>query len=249
MSSVYLNKFSVLAFFIVALGISPALADFEVPGRAHDSSYEEVYTPVMTTTSIVIDGDETPPVEPNIGEATYIKYPALTSLEERVARLLFGIKTYIRPEYDHFGHEIRLHMSRIGNLKIYSDPDYMLEQFRNVKKAKVVADFWKKHLESEIEEIQKIMDNDETIPLKARTAFRQNKAAVRSFLMSLKAWIDSNEQLLRIIAKEREDLEVVYPEIITLTPTVRVDLHNALSVRTARLKDIRQYPPFTIMVY
>jgi hypothetical protein len=252
---VNLSKFSVIAIFLIAgaLALSAfarsAQARNVVPGSAPDSSYEEVYTPVMTTTSVMIDDDEEPPLEPNIGQAKFFRYPELTSTSERVDRLLHGINIYVTPEYDQYGHEIRRYMARIGNMKMYEDPEYLLNQYRNVKKAAVIAKFWQNHLELEVSQIESIMEKDETISLSTRTAFRQNKMAVRSFIMSLNSWIDSNEQLMRKIGQDPKLYLVRYPEIIVLNAKDRIDFHNLLSVRAARLKDIQRYAPFSIMVY
>jgi len=72
---------------------------------------------------------------------------------------------------------------------------------------------------------------------------------MRSFLMSLKAWVDSNEQILRKVGENQELYSVEYPEILVANPKDRVDFHNLLSIRAAKLKDIRKYSPFALMVY
>jgi len=240
-----ITSFLVVGALCLCAHIKPALAE------ARDSSYEKGYTPVMTSTSVMIDNDEKLPQEPNIGRAKFFKYPALTSVSERIDRLLHGIETYIRPEYDHFGHEIRRYMSHVGNIKIYEDQDFLLKQYRNTKKARVIVKFWKKHLEEEIDQIETIMEESDAsdISLSARTAFRQNKMTVRSFVMSLNSWVDANEQILYTIAKDQELYILEYPEVIVLSSKDRLYLHNLLSVRAAKLKDIRRYPTFALMVY
>jgi len=244
-----ITSFLVVGALCLCAHMKPALAEYKVPDIAHDSSYEKVYIPVMTSTSVMIDNDEKMPQEPNIGKAKFFKYPALTSVSERIDRLLHGIEIYIRPEYDQFGHEIRRYMAHVGNGKIYEDPDFLLKQYRNTKKARVIMKFWKKHLEEEIDQIETILEGDAVVPLSARTAFRQNKTTVRSFIISLNSWIDSNEQILYTIAKDQELYVLEYPEVIVINYKERIAFHNLLSVRAAKLKDIRRYSAFDLMVY
>jgi len=252
--SVNISKFFIFAFLVFAgvvffcAGAGNVYAQ-AFPEMAHDSGYEDIYAPVMTTTSIVIDDDEDPAMEPNIGQARFIKYPQLTSLDERIDRLLHGVEVYVRPEYDHYGHEIRRYMSRVGNMKVFDDPDFVIRQYRNARKARVIANFWRDYLDKEIEDIEEIIETDDSVSLGTRTAFRQNKLVMRSFLMSLKAWVDSNEQILRKVGENQELYSVEYPEILVANPKDRVDFHNLLSIRAAKLKDIRKYSPFALMVY
>ncbi len=252
--SVSFNKIFGFAFFLIAGAL--VLGSFgkishaqDLIGSTSDSSYEKVYKPVMTTTSVMIDGDETPPIEPNIGQAKFFNYPELTSVTEQIDRLLHGIEIYVRPEYDQYGHEIRRYMAHIGDIKIYEDPEYLLKAYRNTKKAQVIAKFWKNHLEQEISQIEEILENDDGVPLSARTAFRQNRLTVRSFVMSLNAWVGSNEQILSKIGEAPEIYTIQYPEILIFRGKDRIDFHNLLSIRAAKLKDIRQYRPFALMVY
>ena len=248
------SKRLVLTLYLIAAVLSPGLFvqsayAQNLPHVAHDSSYEEVFSPELTTTSVLIDDDEEPALEPNIGQIRFFAYPTLTSVEERIDRLLHGINTYIRPEFDQYGHEIRRYMAHVGDMRIYSDPDFLLDQYRNVKKAKVIAEYWRKHLEKEIAEIESALEEDDSISLSARTAFRQNKNLVRTFVISLKSWVDSNEQILRKIGENQEIYTVRYPEVLVYNAKDRVDLYNLLSIRAAKLKDIRQYSGFALMVY
>ena len=178
-----------------------------------------------------------------------IKYPVLNSTNERVNRLLHGVKTYIKPELDQYGHEIRRYMSHVGNMEIFYDSDFLLEQYRNTRKAEIIADFWGKYMEKEISEIEKIMDTDETLPLSVRTNFRQNKAVVRSFIMNLKAWVVANKKFLEKVGENPNIYEVQYPEVIIVISLVRNDFFKLISMRNSKLKDVRKYSPFAMMVY
>lgn len=214
-----------------------------------DASYEPVFMPILGQTSVIIDADDVVPREPNISQTRFLKYPPVTSLEERVDRLIYGIETDIRPEMDHYGYEIRRYMARVGNIEVFDDPEFLAKQINNVKKARIIADYWKKYTEKEVAEIEAIFDADDKIDLRVRTAFKQNRVTAQTFMISLKSWIDSNERLLMHIHQKPGLYEVDYPEVLIVVPTVRLDFYNYFVVRQSRLKDIQQYQPFALMVY
>lgn len=213
------------------------------------SGYEGVVEPKLTNTSVIVDDDERPPLEPNIAPTRFLKYPPVISLRERVDRLVYGISTDISPEYDHYGYEIRRYMSTVGNLKIFEDPEYLTEQIKNARKASVIAEYWKKSISKDIQEIQEIMDTDSSVDLRVRTAFKQNKVTAQTFLISLKSWIDANERVLLVVHKNSNIYEVEYPEILIVIPATRIEFYNLYATKQAKLKDIQQYQPFALMVY
>ena len=245
-----LRTFIVLCvFFTCAVSVQDAWSNKFKNYLDPDASYEPVFMPVMTSTSVVIDADEVLPQEPNLGQTRFLKYPQVASLEERVARLVYGIETDIKPELDHYGYEIRRYMSHVVNIEIFEDPELLTQELRNIKKARIIGDYWKKHIDQEIREIETIIEEDTSIDLRVRTAFKQNKVAVQTFLISLKSWIDSNERLLLFIRKQPEIYEVIYPEVIVVVPTSRVEFYNLFATKQAKLKDIQRYQPFALMVY
>jgi len=212
-------------------------------------AYEKVFMPVMSSNSIIIDDDDLPPNEPNLSKTKFLKYPPIFSLGERVERLIYGIKIDVKPELDHYGYEIRRYMAHVGNIHIYDDNEFLNEQMINVKKSRVIVNFWKKHLEKEINEMEAIIDNDSSVELRVRTTFKQNKFTVQTFLNILSSWIDSNERLLQAVKKEPNIYGVRYPELEIVIPASRVNFFNLYSKRQAKLKDLRKYNTFAMMVY
>ncbi len=247
------SKLSIKSFFLLfVIGtffFNIPLAQSKNVRLNASGSYEEVFMPVMSSNSIIIDDDDIPPNEPNLSKTKFFKYPPVSSLGERVERLIYGIKVDVKPELDHYGYEIRRYMAHVGNMRIYEDNEFLNEQMVNVKKSRVILDFWRKHLEKEIKEIESIIDNDSSIELRVRTTFKQNKFAVQTFLNILSSWIDSNERLLQAVKKEPNIYEVKYPELEIVIPTSRVNFFNLYSKRQAKLKDLRKYNPFAMMVY
>ncbi len=217
--------------------------------HAQDTNHNEIFYPIMEENSIRIDNDEQPPKEHNIRKIKFLEYPEATSVNERINRLLYGIETDVGAEYDYYGYEIRRYMVHVGNIKIYEDPEYLLEEYRNTRKAKVIAQFWRKYLESEIEKIEDIIKKKKNTSFSNRTIFIRNRSKVLSFLVSLNSWIDANEKILEKIGERPEIYSVKYPEIFIHNNTDRTDLYNLLSVRATKLKAIRKYTPFASMIY
>ncbi len=215
-----------------------------------DAGYDHVVMPELFSTSVLIDDDENPPIEPNIVEVKFLKLPGINGDTERVDRLIQGIKKDMPPEYDHYGHEIRRYMAGVGNIKIFKDEEYLIQQIKNVRKAEVIADFWGKHLNNEISELEKIINDNKNTTFSVRTAFKQNKVTAKTFLISLKGWIDKNKIfLMGVLNNDPEIYEILYPEIIIKSSQDRLDLYNNLTARQIKLKEIKAYQPFAMMVY
>ncbi len=243
------KAFVFLSFtFMVMVNSGNAYSQYE--GELNvDGGYEEVFMPRMSANSIIIDDDDIPPSGPVLAKAKFIKYPPVSGVYERIERMVYGIKMDIRPELDHYGYEIRRYMAKVGDMEIFSNNEFLNEQIINTRKAGIIADYWKKHLEKEISEIEKIIEDNDSIELRYRTVFKQNKVAVQTFLIILKSWIDANQRVLEAVKKEPDIYEVRYPEIEIVVPTSRVNFFNLYSKRQAKLKDLRKYQPFAMMVY
>lgn len=245
----FMKFFSIMFLFIFSGSAVSALAqgsDDEYGGA--DTGYEEVFMPELHANSVIIDDDDEWPNEPNLAKVQFKKIPPLSGLGERIDRLVHGIKKDIAPEYDHYGYEIRRYMSTVGNKKIYSDSDFLIEQIKNVRKANVIADYWRKALEEEMDALKEIVENNNTISFSERTTYKQNKVAVRTFLIILRSWLAANEGFLMTILEDPNVYDINYPEII-ISDKSRIDFYNKLNLKRAKLKDIRQYQSFAMMVY
>lgn len=240
-----------LAFLFIFISSTPVHAtsdymEITIP----DSSYERVIDPKLEPNGVVIDGDDIPPKEPNVVKTKFIAYPVtIPSINERVERLVHGINMYINPEQDYYGHEIRRYMAHVGNTQIFKDPDFLLEQYRNVKKSAVITQYWRKHLNKEISEIDEILENDSSLSLSVRTTYRQNKSTALSFIYALTAWIESNEQFLEEVAENLNYYKLEYPMLIITSSDERVSFFNSYAARQSKLRDIHKYSSFSVMVY
>ncbi|MGH1378111.1 MAG: hypothetical protein ACRBB3_04750 [Alphaproteobacteria bacterium] len=217
--------------------------------RAKVTSGTDIVMPELRSTSVMIDDDDEMPLEPNIGVVKYKKRQPITSMKERVDRLVQGVNKSIPPEFDHYGYEIRRYMAHVGNLEVFENEEYLKDQIKNTRKAAIIYKYWKKALEKEVYDIEEIINNDETISPVIRTAFKQNKTTVRTFLVSLKSWIDSNERLLMHVFNDPEIYEIYYPEIIIANAKANVKFYNLSVIKQTKLKEIRVYRPFSVMVH
>lgn len=208
-----------------------------------------VFDPVIKDSSITIDSNDVPPVEPNIIKNPFYKIPELSAVEQRIDRLLQGITIDIPPEYDHYGYEIRRYMAHVGNVKIYEDDKRLIEELANVKKSRVIMSYWQKALDKEIRSIDDLIAEKPITPAMA-AKYKQNKSTVRSFLVALQGWLDSNDRFMTRAYQNSAIYENYYPDIVFINQgNEAVDFYNDFLLKQTKLKVIRRYTPFAIMVY
>lgn len=212
------------------------------------AGYGDIIMPELLDGSVMIDNDKIRPGEPNILQTKFLKIDKPNGLQERIDRLIFGIERDIPPEYDHYGHEIRRFMAHVGNEKIYSDESYLTEQIKNVRKARVVLRYWQAHVDEEIGDIDKLIEQEDS-GSSVRSIFKQNKATIRGFFIAAQGWLESNEALLMNIFDTFGYFQLDYPELIFTRPHERIEYFNLFQARQAKLKEIRSYQSFTMMVY
>lgn len=210
--------------------------------------YDLIFMPELKDLAVKIDSNDTPPNEPNIVPIVFLEDVPPRGIMERISRLTQGITTDMPPEYDIYGYEIRRYMASVGNPKVYTDDDFLIEQIKNVRKARVIASYWQKHVEKEIDEIEQIIeDKDSTSTV--RTAIKQARLTTRSFMIDLQGWIDSNERLLMHLLDIQGYIQLEYPDVVFIRPNERIDFFNLFQARQHKLKEIREYQAFAMMVY
>lgn len=210
--------------------------------------YDLVFMPTMKDNVITIDNDSIPPNEPNIVPVTFLQDTPPRGLLDRVNRMVHGINVDIPPEYDQYGYEIRRYMSHVGNPKIYSDEEFLIEQIRNTRKARVIVRFWQQHLEKEVEELEKLVAEQDSSS-SVWTALKQNRQVTRTFVIDLQGWVDANERLLMNILDTFGYVQLDYPELIFLRPHERIEFFNLYQTRQAKLNSIKKYQAFALMSY
>ena len=209
----------------------------------------KVFMPKLSPGSIIIGASTTPPTEPNLLKTKFLRIPDAKSIGARIERLLHGIRTDTPPEYDHYGYEIRRYMSKIGNVKIFEDEEFLIKQIINVRKARVIIEYWQAANHKEIREIQALVDKMPNAPSIIKSSLRKNKAESRSFMADAQRWVDSNERYLQRVYDLFEYLDLYYPELVFLRVHERVGFFNLLTTKQSTLKRIKEYEPFSHMVY
>lgn len=241
------KRLFVLALFAVFSFSAVATAKRKVI-TTDKQGYDAIFQPELKELAVTIDNDDLPPNEPNLVPIKFLQDKPPKGITERIQRLTLGISTDTPPEYDVFGYEIRRYMASIGNAKIYYDDAFLIEQLKNVKKARIIASFWQKHIQKEIDEIEEIIE-DKDSSSSVRTAIKQARLETRSFMIDLQGWIDSNERLLKHIMDIQGYIQFEYPEVIFIRPNERVEFFNLFQARQFKLKKIREYQSFALMVY
>lgn len=239
---------NLIKFIVPVLALIVLLADSRESRASGYNGYDQVFMPVMKDDLIIIDSDDRPPNEPNILPVKFLQDVPPRGLQDRVNRLVQGINVDIPPEYDQFGYEIRRYMARIYNPSIFTDEEFLGEQIKNIRKARVIARYWQKHLEKEVTELEELvsqMDSGSSI----WTSLKQNKQVTRTFVIDLQGWLDANERLLTKTFDSFGSIQCLYPELVFLRPHERTDYYNLLQTRQAKLNNIKKYAAFSLMVY
>lgn len=242
-----------LKYFTAAIIIASVCAPFSQKAYAQQPITEYkpyvVFDAVIKDNTVVVNSSPTPPEEPNILEVTYLNLPAITTFEMRVDRLIQGITVDVPPEYDHYGYEIRRYMARVGNPEIFENEERLRKELANTKRARIVFNYWQKSIDKEISELEEHARNN-SISSVARSSYSKNKATVRSFMVALQGWLDSNERFLEHALRTKHSFESFYPDIVFMQQgNDPVDFYNNFRAKQARLEAIRKYRPFSIMVY
>lgn len=243
-------RFLILAVTFMSLALVAGQTEAATAKKKNRDAqgYDLVFMPTMKDNVITIDNDSIPPNEPNIVPVTFLQDTPPRGLLDRVNRMVHGITVDIPPEYDQYGYEIRRYMSHVGNVKIYTDEEFLIEQIRNTRKARVIVRFWQQHLEKEVEEIEKLVAEQDSSS-SVWTALKQNRQVTRTFVIDLQGWVDSNERLLMNILDTFSYVQLDYPELIFLRPHERIEFFNLYQTRQAKLNAIKKYQAFALMSY
>jgi hypothetical protein len=189
-----------------------------------------------------------PPVEPNIPPVKFLVQEPSTSLKDNVDRLLQGIKVDLPPQYDLYGYEIRRYMAHIGGPDVYSNEERLREELKNIRRAKIVFEYWRKDIMKKNDDIRARIEA-ENPGSDVRTSFNYNSGVVAAFLTECQSWIDRNEELLEFLLARQGMYSYKSPALIF---QYTEDL-NAFSVKydaaQKAKKYITEYPTFSMMVY
>ncbi len=188
------------------------------------------------------------PVEPQYAQVKFLKAQPPKTLSDRIDQMLFGIKTDIPPEYDIYGYEIRRYMKSILTPADLNDPILITKKIEDCKKARIVLDYWRKFLNTEIIEIQKTIDGGDVTD-SARTSFKYHERIVKKFIQDQYAWIDGNLAFLEYLQSINGQFQVQYPFYDIPDPKKRDKIDQLYNKRQESLREIMSYTPFRLMIY
>lgn len=191
---------------------------------------------------------EQPPSEPHFKKVRFLKQPPPKTLGERVDRLIHGIYIDITPEYDHFGYEIRRTMKSILTPHDLNDPLLIPEKLENVRKARIILDYWKRELNKEMRELEALVgEQNTTISLK--TTFRYNQRIVMEFIPVLYGWVDKNMKFLEHVRDMNGEFYVNYPFYDIADRDKKKEFQKLYNEREEALRKVITYSPFRAMIY
>lgn len=191
---------------------------------------------------------EQPPSEPHFKEVKFLKQPPPKTLAERVDRLIHGIYIDIPPEYDHYGYEIRRAMKSILSPHDLNDPLLIPEKLENVRKARIILDYWKKELSKESRELGKLVEEQKTT-INLKTTYRYNQRIVTEFIPVLYNWVDKNMQFLEYVRDMNGEFYVNYPFYDIPNRGKQREFRELYMKREEALKEVIKYSPFRAMIY
>lgn len=188
------------------------------------------------------------PIEPQFKQVRFLKQVPPKTLNERIERLIYGMKIDIPPEYDHYGYEIRRYMKSILNPNDLNDSLRIPEMLKNARTARLILDYWKKHLsdESKIieEELAKTRSNHALI-----ANYKYNQGVVNAFIPDMYVWIDNNIEFLEYIQEIGGEYYVSYPFYEISSPNLKERFFSLYERREKGLNNVIAYAPFSMMIY
>ena len=189
-----------------------------------------------------------PPPEPYFEQIKFLKQAPADSLTQRIDRLIHGTKIDIPPEYDHYGHEIRRYMSDLLTPADLNDPEKLAQKIANVKKARIILEYWRKSISEEQKAIEEIIQNKNVSP-STITSFRFNSGSVDQFISDAYMWVDRNLEFLEFLQENQGEYYVQYPYYQVDDSVVRANFEKKFNNRRKGLERIIQYSPFRSMIY
>ncbi|MFK7840100.1 MAG: hypothetical protein AB8B83_07185 [Bdellovibrionales bacterium] len=187
--------------------------------------------------------------EPVIREIKFFKPEEPKTLTQRIDALLHGVTVTLPHEYDVYGYEIRRYMSSIAGPEVLADPKRLAKELANAERAKIVFDHWQKKLLAQMNELEKIIEEDRNIEPTTRTTFRFKSGKVRAFITETNSWISNNHKMLEFLFERRNQYKYTHPKINFST---REDANRFLDIFRARQKSVElmhEYAPFRSMIY
>lgn len=188
------------------------------------------------------------PTEPPFKKIKFLKQDEPRFIQEQVERLLHGVTIDIPPEYDYYGYEIRRYMRSILTPNELQDSLKLRESVNNAKRARIIMNYWQRHLNREIVRLNEEMETGD-VPSRIRSTFRYNEGRVINFIPEIYSWIDRNIDFLEFLQENQGQYFVRYPLYQIPDFELRKEFKRLYDARENARKRVIKYSPFRMMIY
>jgi hypothetical protein len=188
------------------------------------------------------------PTDPRIPKVKFLKLTPPTTTQERVDRLIQGIKIDIPPEYDHYGYEIRRYMASAGNDEIYKDRRRLEVELANVKNARVVFSYWMVELRREIQAVEADLEAKKDYSA-TRSTLSYNRGIVDAFQIEAQSWLSNNEELLKFLVENPGAYKLDKTRLIFQESEAMQAFAALFKSREESRARVNEYQPFSMMIY
>ena len=198
--------------------------------------------------SSYLDADLGDPAAPVFELVQYSLPQPSKTLESKIDGLLYGLNSYIDPEFDFYGHEIRRYMASTVTPSQMNNPAEVLEQYKNIRRARIVADQWKADVAAQVEQLNRDIETAASASrMRSKMTYSQN--IIDQFFKNLDAWISTNQAAIEFYFRNKGEYEVVYPLYYFINFADKEDFTQIHIDREKALSEMQKHQPFTKMVY
>ena len=189
-----------------------------------------------------------PPSDPLVPKVKFLKLDPPATMQERVDRLIQGIKIDIPPEYDHFGYEIRRYMASAGNEAIYKDRKRLEAELLNVQNARIVFSYWMVELRKEIQIIEAELEAKKDYST-TRSTLNYNRGIVDAFQIEAQSWLANNEELLKFLVENPGTYKLDKSRLVFQEAEAMQAFAALFKAREESRAHVNEYQPFSMMLY
>lgn len=188
------------------------------------------------------------PKAPIFREIQFVKLPKINNLSQRIERLVYGIYTDVNPQYDHYGYEIRRYMVDTANPQFLNYSSHIEQNIEEIKKCRIILDFWKRELVKEMEEIEIELEKIQGVS-KMKSTFRFNKNTINGFIPVAYSWLDLNLEYLEFLKEFHGQYFVQYPIYYFKDSYIQNRYMKLHHKRQQAVDRINTFSPFRLMMY
>jgi|GEM_PF-3904403 len=218
--------------------INTNLAPLIIPHRQHWGEQRSQY--------INMDLDD--PVPPNIPAVVFKDPVPPKILEDRIDALFYGVNSYIAPEFDVFGYAVRGYMDDVLTPSRMNSPQEALDEYKNIRRARIVFDHWQKDLTAQIKSLEAEIE-ERGAPPRMIGKLTYNKGIIEAFMADMDAWLAANQAMAEFYISKSGQFEIVYPVYYFLNNADQQEFASLYEARILALTQMQTHSLFAKMIY